>query len=156
MHTLIIATPLGAALKIVRDEMGIVDSRFVAAQAPAKRAGDALLREAAAQTRAYFARRLKRFDLPFSLCGTRLQVEVWRLVAKLEFGQIVSYADAARAIGRPLAHRGVAAALGKTPLALYVPAHRVIGADGKIKGAASRSMRHRLLEFEGHAGYRRL
>lgn len=144
-----ISTPLRRDLLIVGNGEVILASNFVAA----KRAGeskpsDALLAEARTQVRAYFSRRLRRFDLPLALHGTPLQIDAWRAVASLAFGEFVSYADIARAIGRPLAHRGVAAAMAAAPFDLFIPAHRVIGADGRIKGAGAASMRYRLAAFE--------
>jgi methylated-DNA-[protein]-cysteine S-methyltransferase len=144
-----ISTPFGRDLLIVSNGSAVVASNFVAPTHAARaKAGDALLVEASAQVRAYFRRRLRRFDLPLALEGTAFRVAVWRAVAALAFGEFVSYADVARAVGRPLAHRGVATAMSLTPLDLLVPAHRVIGADGKIKGARPRSMRVRLAAFE--------
>jgi methylated-DNA-[protein]-cysteine S-methyltransferase len=109
---------------------------------------DALLVEVEWQLRAYCARRLERFDLPLRFDGTALRVAAWGAVASLRFGEFVSYADVARAIGRPNAHRGVAAAMTASPFALFVPAHRVVGADGRARGAAPGSMRARLIAFE--------
>jgi methylated-DNA-[protein]-cysteine S-methyltransferase len=144
-----ISTPFGRDLLIVSNGSAVVASNFVAPTLAARaKAGDALLVEASAQVRAYFRRRLRRFDLPLALESTAFRVAVWRAVAALAFGEFVSYADVARAVGRPLAHRGVATAMSLTPLDLLVPAHRVIGADGKIKGARPRSMRVRLAAFE--------
>lgn len=144
-----ISTPFGDDLMIVRNDRAIVGSTFVPQKrGPASKATDALLAEAAAQVRAYFGRRLRRFDLPLEFSGTAFQTDVWKAVAMLSFGEFVSYADVARAIGRPLAHRGVAVAMAATPMDLFVPAHRVIGADGRVKGAPPRSVRLRLVEFE--------
>jgi methylated-DNA-[protein]-cysteine S-methyltransferase len=143
-------TPLGVTLQIACDERGIIASEFVARKAaPQARIGDALLREAAAQVRAYFRKKLHRFDLPLYLEGTEFQKTVWVFVSQLETGEIISYGDLARAIGHPLAHRGVAAAMRMTPIDLFVPAHRVVGADGSVRGAGPHSLRRRLLEFEG-------
>jgi methylated-DNA-[protein]-cysteine S-methyltransferase len=144
-----VRTPLRRDLLIVGNGQAILASDFV----PPKRASqskpsDALLAEAGAQVRAYFQRRLRRFDLPLALHGTPLQVAAWRAVASLCFGEFVSYADVARAIGRPLAHRGVATAMARAPLDLFIPAHRVIGADGRVKGTGPTSVRFRLAEFE--------
>ncbi len=144
-----IPTPLRRDLLIVGNGKAIVAGNFVAPRPPTSgEPGDALLVEASAQVRAYFDRRLRRFDLPLAFTGTAFQIATWRAVASLEFGEFVSYADVARAIGRPLSHRGVAAAMAATPIDLFVPAHRVVGADGRVKGAGPRSVRFRLAEFE--------
>jgi methylated-DNA-[protein]-cysteine S-methyltransferase len=143
-------------LVVATDGQAIVTSRFAAGRARRyARPGDALLAAAHEQVRAYFARRLRRFDLPLALTGTAFQRAVWELVAGLSFGEFVSYGDVARAIGHPLAHRGVAAAMALTPLDLFVPAHRVIGSDGRVKGARPGSMRTRLVAFERNSKKRR-
>jgi len=136
-------------LLIESNGLAIVASTFVPRRA-ASRANptEALLADAAEQVRAYFARRLRRFDLPLDPAGTPFQRDVWGLVARLAFGEFVSYADVARGIGRPLSHRGVAAAMRATPLDLFIPAHRVVGSDGRIKGAQAGSLRARLVAFE--------
>ena len=143
------ATPVGTLWIAVRGD-AIVNSEFRPAIKPSARAPrHAVLREARAQLRAYAAKRLRRFDLPLAFDGTPFQCAVWSAVAELETGELVSYADVARAVGAPRAHRGVAMAMGRTQINLFVPAHRVVGADGKIKGAGPNSLRRRLLAFEG-------
>jgi methylated-DNA-[protein]-cysteine S-methyltransferase len=141
-------TPWNRVLRVRGDGQKITESAFVAVSHPLRRSTDRLLLEAAVQVREYCRGKLRRFDLPLLLNGTALQNDAWACVAALEFGEIVSYADIARAIARPSAHRGVAAAMSAAPLALFIPAHRVVGSDGRIRGAGERSMRVTLLEFE--------
>ncbi len=148
LATIRIPTPLQKDLLVASDGENIVASDFVAAKRGAKTRPDTLLAEAQAQVRAYFTRRLVRFDLPMLLEGTPFCEAVWRAVASLAYGQFVSYADVARAVGRPLAHRGVAAAMGRSPLDLFIPAHRVVGADGRVKGGTPGSTRLLLVAFE--------
>lgn len=148
LATLRITTPLRRDLLVTSDGERIVAADFVAIKRGAKGHPDPLLAEAEAQVRAYFKRRLLRFDLPLFLDSTPFCEAVWRAVASLSFGEFVSYADVARAVGRPLAHRGVAAAMGRSPLDLFIPAHRVVGADGRVKGGTPGSTRLMLVAFE--------
>jgi methylated-DNA-[protein]-cysteine S-methyltransferase len=144
-----VPVPWGFELVVHSDGAAIVGADF--APRSRKRSpepDDPLLAEAGVQIRAYFARRLFRFDLPLEPAGTPFQRRVWELTAALHFGEFVSYADLARAAGRPLAHRGVAMAMGRTPIALFIPAHRVVGSDGRMRGGRSGSMRARLVAFE--------
>lgn len=147
---LILPTPFGAPLRVRSGGDAIVACDWTPrARASTGRARDPVLREAKAQIEAYLRKRLVHFDLPLAFNGTPFQIAVWMLVSRLEVGELISYADVARAIGAPLSHRGVAAAMRRSPFDLLVPAHRVIGADGKIKGAGPNSMRRKLLRFEG-------
>ncbi len=141
-------TPLGRTLKVTASGAALVSAEFVGGYAAERGPRDPLLKETAAQVRAYFARRLRRFDLPLEFAGTPFQHRVWSAVAALAFGEIVSYAEIARAVGKPLAHRGVATAMRATPIDLFIPAHRVVGADGRVRGCGPRSIRARLLKFE--------
>ena len=147
---LLIPTPLGVALRVTSNGDAVLTSDFVRVKVPARQTvRDGVSREAKAQVDAYFRKRLKRFDLPLYLAGTPFQVAVWRLVSQLDVGELIAYGEVARAIGHPLSHRGVAAAMSKCPLDLFIPAHRVIGSDGRVKGSAPGSMRRKLLAFEG-------
>lgn len=152
---LVVATPFARALAIDIVQERIIVSTWVAARfATSHRAAtrrSALARETVRQLDAYLRRKLAVFDLPLDLAGTAFERAVWEAVATIPFGVRVPYADVARAIDRPGAQRAVARAMSKTPLDLFIPAHRVIGADGTIKGAGSGSMRRRLLAFESNA-----
>ena len=141
-------TPFGVALRVEASDDAIVAAAFVRrSRRAASSTKHPLLAAARRQVDAYCARGLLRFDLPLRFEGTALTVEVWEAVARLKFGDVVSYGDVACAIGRPLAHRAVAAAMSRTPIDLFVPAHRV-GRDGKPRGCGPLSLRARLLAFE--------
>lgn len=145
----ILETPFRTRLVVRASGEQIIGSEWTRAKPQAAPRDSTVLREAERQLRAYFAKKLLRFDLPLFLEGTELQVRIWDFVSHLEVGELISYGDVARVIGAPGGHRAVASAMGRSPYALLIPAHRVVGSDGKIKGAAPNSMRRRLLAFEG-------
>lgn len=82
----------------------------------------------------YFAGERTTFDLPLAPRGTPFQLEVWAALRTIPYGATASYADIARAVGRPTAYRAVGAANGANPLSIVVPCHRVIGAGGQLTG----------------------
>ncbi|HUF27410.1 MAG TPA: methylated-DNA--[protein]-cysteine S-methyltransferase [Gemmatimonadaceae bacterium] len=86
------------------------------------------------QLAAYFAGALTEFDVPIAARGTPFQERVWSALRAIPFGETVAYAEIARRIGRPSAVRAVGAANGRNPVAIVVPCHRVIGADGSLIG----------------------
>ncbi|MFT5575817.1 MAG: methylated-DNA-[protein]-cysteine S-methyltransferase [Bermanella sp.] len=97
----------------------------------------AFLREAAVQLKAYFAGELLQFELALDSChGTDFQQQVWQALRSIPFGQTASYRDIALQIDAPKAVRALGAANGKNPLAIVVPCHRVIGANGSLTGYA--------------------
>jgi methylated-DNA-[protein]-cysteine S-methyltransferase len=89
---------------------------------------------AAAQLRAYFDGGLTEFDLPLSPVGTEFQRRVWAGLRAIPYGETVSYGELASRLGSPAASRAVGLANGKNPIAIVVPCHRVIGADGSLTG----------------------
>ena len=105
----------------------------------------ALLGELARQLRAYFAGELEFFDLPLDLPGTVFQETVWAALRDIPYGETRSYAELAAAIGRPKAVRAVARANGDNRVAILVPCHRVIGADGSLTGYGGRLWRKQKL-----------
>ena len=108
--------------------------------------------EVAEQLGEYFAGERTRFTLRTRQDGTDFQRRVWQAVAAIPFGQTCSYARLAEAVGRPDRLRAVAAAVGRNPLAIVVPCHRVIGADGSLTGYAGGLARKRfLLDLEQSA-----
>ena len=111
---------------------------------------DALLAEAAAQLHAYFAGSLTCFDLPLDLQGTPFQRSVWQALRAIEPGRTSSYGVIAAALGSAAAVRAVGGAIGRNPVSVIVPCHRVIGRDGSLTGYAAGVDRKRaLLALEG-------
>lgn len=110
-----------------------------------------LLRLAATQLDAYFSGQRKGFDLPLSLdTGTTFQNAVWQALCEIGFGITRSYGFVSQRIGRPKAVRAVGAAIGRNPLSIIVPCHRVIGANGQLTGyAGGLSRKAALLQLEG-------
>lgn len=102
--------------------------------ASAKQDNHPLLQAAKRQCEEYFAGERREFDLPLEPQGTEFQRAVWRALLDVPYGATASYAEIARAIGKPKACRAVGAANGRNPLAIVVPCHRVIGADGSLTG----------------------
>ena len=89
-----------------------------------------------AQLREYLAGERREFDLPLVLDGTEFQVAAWRALARVPYGGTASYATQAASIGRPTATRAVGAANGRNPVAIVLPCHRIVGADGSLTGFA--------------------
>ncbi|MBO3732206.1 methylated-DNA--[protein]-cysteine S-methyltransferase [Glycomyces sp. NEAU-S30] len=101
------------------------------------------------QLEAYFAGDLKDFDLPLAAAGTAFQHKVWKELCRIPYGETVSYMDIAERIGDRKAVRAVGLANGRNPIAIVVPCHRVIGANGKLTGYAGGLWRkERLLSLE--------
>ena len=113
----------------------------------------AVLDETRRQLVAYFARRLTVFDLPLAFRGTELQEEVWRTLCTVPFGTTWAYSDVARVVGRPNAVRAVGGAIGKYPIGIVVPCHRIVGKTGAITGYAGGVERKvKLLALEATQG----
>ena len=97
----------------------------------------------------YFAGKLREFSVPLLAAGTEFEQEVWTALGEIPYGATRSYSDLAAAVGRPAAVRAVGRANGMNALAIVVPCHRVVGADGKLVGYGGGLWRkQRLLDLE--------
>ena len=110
-----------------------------------------VLRAAAQQVQQYLQGARTHFDLPLDLArGTAFQQAVWQALLRIPRGQTCSYGALARAIGRPQAVRAVGAAVGRNPLSVVVPCHRVLGQGGALTGyAGGLARKAALLHLEG-------
>jgi methylated-DNA-[protein]-cysteine S-methyltransferase len=149
-------SPVGE-LTLVASEAGLVailweddDPARVRLGEPVEDRDHPVLRETARQLGEYFVGRRQAFDLPLDFRGTDFQKDVWAALLAIPFGETRSYAEIARAVGRPTAFRAVGAANGKNPISIVAPCHRVIGANGTLTGFAGgiEAKRH-LLALEG-------
>lgn len=110
-----------------------------------------LLQDAARQLQAYLAGQRTTFDLPLDLShGTVFQQAVWRALLAIPYGHSSSYGALAAGLGKPQAMRAVGAAVGRNPLIIMVPCHRVLGVHGALTGfAAGLHRKQALLQLEG-------
>jgi methylated-DNA-[protein]-cysteine S-methyltransferase len=109
-----------------------------------------VVRETIRQLKAYFAQKLTKFDLPLRPEGTPFQLAVWGKLQRIPYGEVISYGELARRIGKPQASRAVGAANGKNPIPIVIPCHRVIGSNGKLTGyGGGLPIKEALLKLEG-------
>ena len=111
----------------------------------------AVLREAATQLCAYFAGRRETFDVPLDpLGGTAFQRSVWDALPAIPRGKTATYSGLAARLGHAQAARAIGAAVGRNPLSVIVPCHRVVGSDGSLTGyAGGLDRKTALLRLEG-------
>ena len=106
-------------------------------------------RQTAEELHAYSAGELKRFTVPLDLRGTPFQLEVWRALLDIAYGETRTYADIARTTGHPRAFRAVGLANHSNPIAIIVPCHRVIGSNGQLVGyGGGLALKRALLDHE--------
>lgn len=145
-HALTVATPLGP-LRLVSDGAALVGAAFDAPPEPDR--ADDVLRTAAAQLAAYFDGGRAPFTVPVRPEGTPFQRRVWAALREIPHGRTVGYGALAGRLGEPGAAQAVGAANGRNPVAVVVPCHRVVGADGALVGYAGGLARKRaLLDLE--------
>ncbi|WP_445270865.1 methylated-DNA--[protein]-cysteine S-methyltransferase [Streptomyces sp. DSM 41634] len=152
-----VASPLGELL-LVGESDGTADGlRLVSLSVPGQKGGAVvqdgwlsapeLFTGVVAQVEAYFAGRSTRFDVPFAEgVGTEVQRRVWKVLESIPYGQTLSYGEVAARVGASGAGvRAVGTAIGRNPLLVVRPCHRVIGADGALRGYAGGLERKQLL-----------
>jgi methylated-DNA-[protein]-cysteine S-methyltransferase len=147
--TLVESTPVGP-LHLTAFEGALTGLRFGSGPAAGERAADdPVLACAVSQLTAYFAGERRSFDLPLAPAGTAFQLAVWAALREIPYGTTVSYGGLARRLGSPSASRAVGLANGRNPIAIVVPCHRVIGADGSLTGfGGGMAAKRTLLDLE--------
>lgn len=152
LHVEWLGTPIGT-LRLVSDGASLLSIEFEGrwgSNAGVQSGDDPVLTACARQLTEYFAGERRAFELPLAPAGTAFQHMVWAALAAIPYGEVCSYRDIARAIGRPAAVRAVGAANGRNPLPIVVPCHRVVGSDGSLTGfAGGLAIKRTLLQLEG-------
>jgi len=138
VHYRVISSPIGEL--VVWGEAGVLsglsfaDSRKASAVEPAWQPDDNAFTDVAEQLRAYFAGELTAFELKLEPHGTTFQQRVWGALRDIPYGATTTYSRLATELGDPNAMRAVGLANGRNPIAIVIPCHRVIGADGGLTG----------------------
>lgn len=148
-------SPIGQ-ITVERSDKGIarLDITSPASEIAAEVKVDDLLSQCKRELSEYFSGHRKFFDLPLDWSRmTAFQMEVLRSTLEIPFGETRTYGELARALGKPSASRAVGSALGRNPLPLLIPCHRVIAASGALTGysaAGGIATKAWLLQLEGH------
>lgn len=108
-----------------------------------------ILKEGAFQLKEYFEGKRRNFDLPLAPAGTEYMLRVWNALQEIPFGETRSYKEIAIMTGNPKACRAVGMANNRNPISIFIPCHRVIGANGELVGYGGGLDKKRfLLELE--------
>lgn len=141
-------TPIGG-LGITGNDDGVETIAFHARPGPS----DAVARSVLEQLDEYFRGARKRFDHPLAPHGTPFQLEVWRELQRIPYGETRTYAQIAQSIQRPAAVRAVGAANGANPIPIIIPCHRVVGSNGSLTGfGGGLDVKRALLALESGQG----
>jgi methylated-DNA-[protein]-cysteine S-methyltransferase len=146
-----LCTPLGT-LTLEASDRGLSSIRFPnrPRRIEGKLTSNSVIKLAKQELTAYFTGQLKEFSVPLDWRGTAFQESVWQALTDIPYGETVSYGDIARAIGRPRSARPTGGAVGRNPLPIIVPCHRVIGSDQTLTGfTGGLNIKVALLGLEG-------
>jgi methylated-DNA-[protein]-cysteine S-methyltransferase len=121
-------------IRVTGRDDGITAVDFVEGEARTDARIPGCLEECIGQLDEYFRGKRTTFAIPLKPQGTPFQQKVWAALAGIPFGKTVSYRDVASAVGHAKAFRAVGGANHRNPIAVIIPCHRVIGADGKLTG----------------------
>ena len=161
-HYIYSESPLGRML-ITADERALTGLYFVGQKYEAVPALDwiedprhPVLEQARNELAEYFTAQRTQFELPLAPSGTAFQRDVWRALEMIPSGTTTSYGELARSLGTPESVRAVGAAVGRNPISIVIPCHRVVGSTGSLTGYAGGLERKRaLLALEGSGSHAR-
>jgi methylated-DNA-[protein]-cysteine S-methyltransferase len=153
MHYTIYTSPLGD-IALAGSDKGLCYVDFQNSKRPLAIAKDWQRTDAPFKTAfktldAYFAGKKPEFKLTYDLRGTPFQLSVWEFLQTIPCGKTLTYTQVAEAIGKPAAVRAAGTAIGRNPITLFIPCHRVIGSNGALTGyAGGLELKAKLLQIE--------
>ena len=152
VHALEVASPLGI-LQLISEADYLVELNWEGAhKALSSTAGSrpAILTTAADELSQFFSGHRHDFSVPVKPIGTAFQLSVWRELQTIKWGMTYSYRDIAKRLGKPTGSRAVGGAVGRNPIPIFIPCHRIVGANGSLTGfSGGLQNKKKLLECEG-------
>ena len=149
---LLIRAPLGLYALLWENDS---ETRVQVPENLTRTADDPLLKETQRQLQDYFSGKLRSFTLPLAPAGTAFQIQAWKILGGIPYGETISYQEQAQKLGDKKKARAIGAANGRNPISIIVPCHRVVGKNGDLTGfAGGLQTKQYLLEFERQAAYR--
>ncbi|HEV2694201.1 MAG TPA: methylated-DNA--[protein]-cysteine S-methyltransferase [Verrucomicrobiae bacterium] len=108
-----------------------------------------VLQQAAAQLKKYFLGKQNKFTIPLRAAGTEFQEKIWQEIAKIPFGETITYTELAKRAGVSHAIRAAGTSTGRNPISIIIPCHRIVGKNGSLTGfAGGLDKKRHLLELE--------
>lgn len=152
VHALEVASPLGT-LQLISEADCLVELNWYGAhKALSSTTGSqpTILRTAADELSQFFSGHRHDFSVPVKPMGTAFQLSVWRELQTIKWGETYSYRDIAKRLGKPTGSRAVGGAVGRNPIPIFIPCHRIVGANGSLTGfSGGLQNKKKLLECEG-------
>ena len=152
VHALEVASPLGT-LQLISEADYLVELNWYGAhKALSSTTGSqpTILTTAADELSQFFSGHRHDFSVPVKPMGTAFQLSVWRELQTIKWGETYSYRDIAKRLGKPTGSRAVGGAVGGNPIPIFIPCHRIVGANGSLTGfSGGLQNKRKLLECEG-------
>ncbi len=152
VHALEVASPLGT-LQLISEADYLVELNWYGAhKALSSTTGSqpTILATAADELSQFFSGHRHDFSVPVKPMGTAFQLSVWRELQTIKWGETYSYRDIAKRLGKPTGSRAVGGAVGRNPIPIFIPCHRIVGANGSLTGfSGGLQNKKKLLECEG-------
>ena len=153
IHALAMESPLGN-LQLVSEADYLIELNWEGTHkvlSSSTRSERAILTTAADELSQFFSGQRSEFSVPIKPKGTAFQLSVWRELQAIAWGVTCSYRDIAERLGKPAASRAVGGAVGRNPIPVIIPCHRILGASGALTGFSGGLQNKKiLLGCEGH------